>query len=255
MGQNFLYFVFHGDTRDLLRLEPQNGVISYILERRATIKDIIEALGVPHTEVGRIVCGGQDLTFQFIPIGGERIDIYPFTWQTMATQATVLRPEPLPWLRFLVDINVTKLARNLRMAGLDAASVVDPAITEVARLAKSEQRIVLSRNRELLKVRTIRFGQLLRSMDPLAQLIEVVRRYGLQGNLQPFSRCLSCNELLLPVAKKDIDHRLQPLTRKYYNDFMKCPLCQRIFWRGSHHAKMVEMLNNRVTDCTWILKT
>jgi uncharacterized protein with PIN domain len=245
MDQNFLYLIFHGDTRDLLRLVSHNGIIAYPLDRRATIKDIIEAVGVPHTEVGRIVYGSQDLTFQFIPAGGERIDIYPFTRHIGVTQTTVLRPDPLPWLKFLIDINVAKLARNLRMAGLDATLVADPAIAEIARLANSEQRIVLTRNRELLKIRTIRFGQLLRSMDSQAQLIEVVRRYGLDGNLRPFTRCLCCNELLLPVAKQDIDHRLQPLTRKYYNDFKQCPLCQNIFWRGSHHAKMVEMLTSK----------
>jgi uncharacterized protein len=248
MDRNFLYLVFHGDTRELLRPGQQNGVVSYPLDRRAAIKDIIEAAGVPHTEVGGIICGGRELTFQSIPTGGERIDIYPFTNQTPVNRPTVLRPEPFTVLRFLVDINVAKLARNLRMVGIDAASVAESAVTDVALRAGREQRVVLTRNRDLLKVRTIDFGQLLRSVNPLEQLLEVVRRYGLQSHIRPFSRCLHCNEVLRPVLKTAIDHFLEPLTRKYYNDFKQCASCERVYWRGSHYAKMVAMVEKAMKE-------
>lgn len=247
MDLHCLKLIFHGDTRDLVRLPLQGETVFYPLVRRAAIKDIVEAAGVPHTEVGSIVCAGRELTFSFIPADGERIDIYPFTSTIPVTEATVLRPEPFSELRFLVDRNVAKLARNLRMAGVDAASVADAGIAEVALLAGREERIVLTRNRELLKVRTIAFGQLLRSEDPLRQLAEVIERYGLQSRLLPFARCLQCNAVLIPAAKRDIVDRLEPLTKKYYDDFKQCQSCQRIYWRGSHHARMAEMIRTATT--------
>jgi hypothetical protein len=242
MEKNTLSLIFHGNTRDLLRLPLQEGMAQYRLDRRAAIKDIIEAMGVPHTEVGRIVWAGRELTFHCIPEGGEEIHLYPFTRAIPVTRATVLRPAPFAGLRFLVDINVAKLARNLRMAGIDAASVPDAGILEIARLANREERIVLTRNRELLKVRTIAFGQLLRSENPLRQLAEVVQRYDLHSRIQPFSRCLQCNTVLRPVAKERVIDRLEPLTKRYYNDFKQCKSCERIYWRGSHHEKMAEMI-------------
>lgn len=247
MEKNTLYLIFHGHTRDLVRLPLQEGMLQYLLERRAAIKDIIEAAGVPHTEVGSIVCAAQELTFHFIPIGGERIDIYPFTNAIPVTRATLLRPEPFAGLRFLVDSNVAKLARNLRMAGIDAASVPDTGLVEIASLANSEKRIVLTRNRELLRIRTITFGQLLRSENPLQQLAEVVQRYGLQGSIRPFSRCLQCNTVLNPVAKEQVLDLLEPLTKKYYDDFKQCGSCKRIYWRGSHHERMTGMISAATT--------
>ena len=247
MDKNILYLTFHGHTRDLVRLPLQEGMAHYPLGRRAAIKDIIEATGVPHTEVGSIVCAAQELTFHFIPEGREQIDVYPFTKAIPVTRATVLRPEPFPGPRFLVDINVAKLARNLRMAGIDAASVPDAGIVETACLANSEKRIVLTRNRELLKVRTIAFGQLLRSENPLQQLAEVVQRYGLRGSIQPFTRCLQCNTVLKPVAKEQVIDLLEPLTKKYYDDFKQCASCTRIYWRGSHHQRMAVMISAATT--------
>ena len=242
MAKNILSLNFHGDTRDLVRLPLQDGMLQYPLDRRAAIKDIVEAIGVPHTEVGRIVHADRELTFHFIPEGGEEIDLYPFTKAIPVTRATVLRPEPFAGLRFLVDITVAKLARNLRMAGIDAVSVPDAGILEIARLGNRQERVVLTRNRELLKVRTIAFGQLLRSENPLRQLAEVVQRYGLQGSLRPFSRCLLCNTKLRTVVKERIIDRLEPLTKKYYNDFKQCGSCGKIYWRGSHHERMAEMI-------------
>jgi uncharacterized protein len=242
MEKDMLSLIFHGNTHELVRLPLQGGMLQYPLDRRAAIKDIVEAVGLPHTEVGRIVHAGRELTFHWIPEGGERIDIHPFTRAIPVTRATVLRPEPFAGLRFLVDINVAKLARNLRMAGIDAASVPETGILEIARLANRQGRIVLTRNRELLKVRAITFGQLLRSENPLRQMAEVVQRYGLQGSFRPFHRCLQCNSELRTVAKERIIDRLEPLTKKYYNDFKQCGSCGKIYWRGSHHERMAEMI-------------
>ncbi len=247
MKKNCLYLIFHGNTRDLVRLPLQEGMVQYPLNRRAAIKDIIEAAGVPHTEVGRIVWAGRDLTFHCIPVGGEQIHLYPFTNTISVTRATVLRPEPFAGLKFLVDTNAAKLARNLRMAGIDAASVPAAGNLDIARLAILEERIVLTRNRELLKVRTITFGQLLRSENPLQQLAEVVQRYNLQSRIRPFSRCLHCNAVLRPVAKEQIIDRLEPLTKKYYNDFKQCEMCTKIYWRGSHHERMAGMIRTATT--------
>lgn len=244
MSADDLHLTFHGDTRELLRLPETNGTVVYALNRRASIKDIIEAIGVPHTEVGRIVAGENELGFDYIVQEGERFDIFPQTGDIPVTEPTVLRPEPLPEPKFMVDVNVLKLARNLRLLGLDTTTVTGGTLVETARAAEKARRILLTRNRDLLKVALLSFGQLLRSEDHRRQLDEVINRYNLHSRLHPFLRCLRCNDILTPVAKEKVMDRLEPLTKKYYHHFKVCNSCGRIYWRGSHHQRMQDLIDS-----------
>jgi uncharacterized protein with PIN domain len=226
--------------------------IAYPLTRRASIKDIIEALHVPHTEVSGLFLNDREIYFSHIPAAGDIIFLHSFSPGTDVTRPTLLRPNPLPTTSFLVDINVGKLARLLRMSGFD--TLYDPQWQEkkIAELAAADRRILLSRNRDLLRRKNILWGHLVLAEQPEKQLAEVLTLFGLHDAILPFNRCLQCNRLLEPVEKLAILHRLEPLTRKYYREFHICPDCEKIYWRGSHHKKMEELiervrysLNNR----------
>jgi len=229
---------FHGDTADLLKQPAPGGRLDYPLTRRASIKDIIEALGVPHTEVGKIVSAREEFDFHLIPETGDIVDIYPFIRDIAVTAPTVLRPIPLSGHHFLADRTVLKLARNLRMVGLDTEASRALSLREIAADACRTERIVLTRNRDLLKIGCIVFGQLLRSTDHRRQLSEVIERFALESALKPFSRCLRCNEILQEIEKEQIIDQLEPLTQKYYHAFKRCPSCSQIYWRGTHHERM-----------------
>ncbi len=216
--------------------------IDYPLTRRASIKDIIEALHIPHTEISSISHNDTEINFSHIPEAGERILLHSFSPGTDVTRPTLLRPDPLPTTSFIVDINVGKLARLLRMSGID--TLHDPQLLEkeIAEMAVTNRRILLSRNRDLLYRKSILWGHLVRAEQPEKQLAEVMTLFGLRDAIQPFNRCLQCNALLQPVEKSAILHRLEPLTRKYYRKFHVCPDCEQIFWRGSHHKRMEELI-------------
>lgn len=240
-----LFLKFYGDTLDLLnRIPDKDNTIIYPLSRRTSIKDILESLGVPHTEVGKIILDGVEQRFEKIAKNGEHFEIHPLSSALPSTMATRLRPNPLKTCcRFLVDINVERLAGLLRMAGFDADNI-DSQSTSRAIVAKAirEGRILLTRNKDLLKHRELVFGRLVRNQDPDLQLKEVINLYTLENHLQPFTRCISCNGLLTDVKKEDIIDRLLPLTKKYFNDFRICTDCHKIYWRGSHHDKMTDKL-------------
>lgn len=235
---------FCGDTLDLLREKPDTGrTIAYPLVRRASIKDILEGLGLPHTEVGMIILNGREQLFEKIAMDGEHFEIYPLSSAMLSTMATTLRPTPLACCTFLVDINVKRLAGLLRMAGVDAKTVEpESANSHTVQQAIAENRILLTRNRDILKHRRLVFGRLIRSEDPDAQLLEVIGLYQLQGQLVPFSRCIACNGLLAEVEKEAVIDRLLPLTKKYYSRFNQCTICAKIYWRGSHYQRMVDKL-------------
>lgn len=236
--------VFSGNNRELLSDPAPGGRVRYTLDRRASIKDIIEALGVPHTEIFRLEQGGKELSFQFVPSGGEEILVLPFADHDAWQEVSALRPQPFEHLKFLVDLTALKLARNLRMLGLDTATAMHGDLRDIAQKANREKRIVITRNRELLKIGDLLFGQLLRSDDHRKQLSEVEGRYRVSAFAKPMSRCLVCNEILQHVPKADIEHRLKPLTKKYYHRFKACAPCEKLYWQGSHHARMMAMLDS-----------
>jgi uncharacterized protein with PIN domain len=238
-----LYLIFHKDLQMLLRKIRAAKVLKYALTRRASLKDIIESQGIPHTEVAQILLKKKELGFGFIPVGGEKIDILPFSDEISVFTSTLLRSQPICSLKFMVDINVQKLARNLRIIGIDTTMVPVARLVEIGNIATSEQRILVTRNRELLKCNTVIHGYLLRSENHVIQLQEVVKRYKLKPHIKPFTRCITCNGDLKSITKQAVYHRLEPLTRKYFNTFKLCKDCEKVYWQGSHHDQMHQLVN------------
>lgn len=228
--------------QDLLRHGLNGAEIEYRLARRASIKDIVESLGIPHTEVGAIRVDGRETDFGFIPESGQRIRVSEIATPFDVTRPARLRPEPIPTVRFVVDVNVGRLAALLRLTGFDTAYENRLRDKQIAELAHRESRIVLSKDRALMKRSKIVFGRLVRAVQPEDQLIETLQFFGLTGPYNLFSRCLQCNRKLQPVAKTAILHRLEPKTKLYFNTFKTCPECNRIYWRGSHCDAMAAKL-------------
>ncbi|MCM0756872.1 Mut7-C ubiquitin/RNAse domain-containing protein [Desulfovibrio aminophilus] len=234
---NEVLLEFAGDLASLVR-RPGGVAVRYALERRASVKDALEALGVPHTEVYGLFVDGAAVDFGHLLEPGQRVRVEPAAPPVDVAAPTLLRPRALPGLRFLVDENVAKLAPLLRALGFDAARDRRAGDARIARQAAAEGRVVLSRDRALLKRSAIAWGRLVRAAMPLEQLAEVLGLFGVREAPAPFSRCLRCNLELAAVAKRDVLPRLEPKTRLYYDEFSICPGCGRIYWRGSHQEHM-----------------
>lgn len=244
MEQPCIYLSFYGDTRELLRRVPaHNHPIPYPLDRRASLKDIIEGLGVPHSEIGTILSNRQEQIFESIPEVSDHFHIHPLSAATSPLRSTTLRPQPLPGYKFMVDINVNRLAGLLRMAGFDALSAPRVSNARLVEITRDEERILLSRNRDLLKHSAVLHGRLVRSQQPDVQLSEIINLYQLQRLIRPFSRCMRCNGRLYDVPKETIMDELLPLTKKYYRMFKRCSDCSQIYWRGTHYSHMVKKIN------------
>jgi uncharacterized protein len=207
--------------------------------RAANLKNAIEALGVPHTEVGRLAVNGAPATLQRIVRDNDDVEV--FAWQSQAT----LGDEP----QFVADAHLGGLARLLRMLGFD--TLHDPGIhdAEIRRLAGAERRIVLTRDRELLKCSDIVQGAYVRALKPDAQLLEVCARFGLAGRARPFALCLHCNARLEPAAKEAVADRLPQKVAERQHDFMRCPACDRVYWRGTHYERMQEKIQALLRPC------
>jgi uncharacterized protein with PIN domain len=236
-------FYFHGDLPGLLRRELRGETpLVRPLTRKASIKDVIESFGLPHTEVDRLECNGRPVDFAAPAEDNSRYDIHPVRAPWDVCRPSLLRPAAPARDRFVVDVNVGRLARYLRMAGFDTLYDHRWRDEKILRLAVDGDRIILTRDLGLLQRKEVQFGRYIRASDPAVQLREIVHLLGLGGQVRPFSRCLECNTLLQPVAKEEVLERLEPLTRKYYHTFSICPDCDRIYWPGSHVEKMRRLL-------------
>lgn len=209
-----------------------------------TVKDAIEGLGVPHTEVALVVVDGAPVGFDHRLVGGDRVSAYPaFTGIGLPPELD-LQPASHPQLRFLADVHLATLARHLRLLGFDTrlASHDEPDAL-LAEVAATEQRVVLTRDRGLLKRRVVTHGCYVRSSDPQAQLDEVAARCSLASSMAPFTRCMACNGVLEEVDVTDIAERLPPGTRRAgHDDFRRCVRCTRVFWPGAHHTRLVHVV-------------
>lgn len=222
-----------------LSLEDRNRPLEFPLNRRASVKDIIESIGVPHTEVGAVFFNKKEVDFSFIPITCGQLDVKAIPAPYLVQAPSLLRPEPLKDIKFIADVNVIRLGRLMILLGFDVVYGTDFSDDQIADMAVIENRIVLTRDTGLLKRRKIVFARRIRADSPYDQQVETVNFFGLKERVSFFSRCTRCNMALRPVAKKAVMHRLEPKTKKYVDTFFQCPECRQVFWRGSHYENCV----------------
>ncbi len=230
-------FRFHGELSRFLPRPRREAAFDYACARAATLKNAIEALGVPHTEAALVFVNRAPATLARIVREGDSVEVWP--WQTPEEgQTTISGGNRGLSLIFVADAHLGGLARFLRMLGFDTLHENAFADAEIRRLAWREGRVVLTRDRELLKCREIARGCYVHARKPEAQLQEVAARYALAEQARPFTLCLVCNLELEHVAKAAVLHRLPAEVAARHDSFRRCAGCERIYWPGSHYARM-----------------
>lgn len=242
MQQNQAHFRFYEELNDFLLPDRKKRTFAYHFNGRPAVKDAIEAIGVPHTEVDLILVNGKSVGFDYQLQCDDRVAVYP-VFETLDISPLIrLRPKPLREPKFILDVHLGKLARLLRMLGFDTLYRNDYEDAEIIRQALAEHRIILTRDQGLLKVKQVTHGYWIRATAPEAQAREVLRRLDLFSEIRPFARCMECNGTIEEVDKTDIIHRLPPKTVSYFDEFFKCATCGKVYWKGSHHDKMEALI-------------
>lgn len=235
-------FHFHSALTEFLSKENRQAVLHVNFEGHETIKHLIESLGIPHTEVDVILVNGVSVDFTYQPEYADEVDVFPvqaFTETSVQHLQPVITGEP----RFVLDGHLGKLASYLRLMGFDALYRNDYDDHELSEISSQQNRILLTRDRGLLKRSEVQFGYLVREKLIESQVVEILCRYDLVGLVKPFSRCARCNGVLTPVSKADVFDRLEPKTKLYYEDFRQCVTCDQIYWKGSHFERMEKDIN------------
>lgn len=237
-----IYLRFYEELNDLLPNEKRKIEFTHQYIDRASIKDVIESYGVPHTEIDLILAEGVSVGFEYIVEDGNHFSIYPEFESFDIAGLQRLRPEPLRYPKFVLDVHLGKLAKYMRMLGFDIFYKNNLLDEEIIEISLKEKRAVLTRDKGILKNKKITRGYFVRNTDGAKQLTEVTERFHLQNEIKEFTRCIECGETLHPIAKEKIVERLPANVKNFYDEFSYCKKCDKIYWRGSHAEKMQKVI-------------
>ncbi|HYH14421.1 MAG TPA: Mut7-C RNAse domain-containing protein [Flavisolibacter sp.] len=243
-------FHFIGSLCDFLPKRIQ-GQFHYQLLHPTSVKDAIEAMGVPHVEVECIKVHGKDVPFTYQLKPEDAVIVYPFISHNTFSEV-VLRPPLKRPIKFILDVHLGSLARLLRLAGFDTYYETEAADAIIAKIAAKEDRVVLTRDIGLLKHKIIHWGYWIRSQHREEQFKEVACRFNLWSSFSPFSYCLACNGSIKSVNKEMVMNLIPSNAALYFHSFFQCQSCQRVYWKGTHYDRMLETLerlHNKGNDC------
>ena len=204
---------------------------------------MIEALGVPHTEIDFILVNEKSVDFTYILQDGDRISVYPVFESLNIEDVTRLRKLPLRKTKFIADINLGHIVKYMRILGFDVC--FDPLLSprQIIEVSKKENRIVLTKSKNLLKFKDITHGIFIRPGTTEEQVKGIIDFLDIKDNVKPFSRCLRCNNLLRSISKESIIDRIPPKTKVFCDEYSYCKPCDKIYWKGTHFIKMKRVID------------
>lgn len=241
-------FRFYAELNDFIPVNQKYQPVLVSFTGNPSVKDSIESIGVPHTEIDLILVNGRAVYFTYHLQDNDYISVYPVFESLDISSLVRLRAKPLRKTRFILDVHLGKLARKLRLLGFDTLYKNDFTDEEIINLSMKDKRIILTRDRGILKNGLVCHGYWIRSFQPDKQLIEVLKRFHLISQIQAFHRCMICNGTVRRVDKEKIKNRLLPKTAMIYHEFYRCTGCERIYWKGSHYRKMEAYIQKVIKD-------
>jgi uncharacterized protein len=233
---------FYEELNDFLPGELRKRPFECSLKPTQSVKHLIENQGVPHTEVEIILVNGNSVGFDYLPVAGDRVSVYPMFERLDISPLLRLRPAPLRHPRFLADAHLGRLARYLRLLGFDTLFFNDAGDRRLVEISLEQRRILLTRDRALLMHRQITHGCFVHAVEPTRQLEALFERLDLYRLAAPFTRCMACNGSLQRIDKGDILAELPKRTARLYTEFWRCSDCAKIYWKGSHYRRLVKFV-------------
>jgi uncharacterized protein with PIN domain/sulfur carrier protein ThiS len=248
MGSSEATLRFYAELNDFLQADRRKTDIPVRFHVSPTVKDAIESLGVPHVEVDLILVNGASVGFEHRLADGDRVSVYPVFESLDIGPVVRLRGTPLRRTAFVADVHLRRLARFLRLLGFDTLHSNDLRDAELVAISAGEGRILLTRDRQLLKHGRVKHGYWVRSTDPVEQAREVVRRFDLAERVKPFSRCPTCNGRLGAVEKETVAAEIPPKTARWLDEYVRCDACGKLYWRGTHFERLEGLIERILED-------
>lgn len=247
--KNCAKFRFYEELNDFLPKEKKKIPFDYHFEGNPSIKHVIESIGVPHTEIDLLLVNGESVDLAYKLHCGDSVSVFPVFESFDISKVSKVRIKPLREPRFIADVHLGKLVKYLRILGFDTLYRNDYSDEDIVTIIKCEKRrILLTRDRGLLKRKIITHGYWIRTTDSRKQLHEVIARFDLLSLIRPFTVCMVCNGKVSNIKKDKIFHNLPVMIRKSHDEFNMCSVCKRLYWQGSHYDKMQRFINQIIRE-------
>lgn len=234
---------FYEELNDFLPPNKRKKRLEHSFIDRTSVKDMIESLGVPHTEVDLILVNGKSVNFSYLVNNGDDISVYPMFESLDITNLQRLRAKPLRKPKFILDVHLGTLAKYMRMLGFDTLYKNNYKDEEIVKISLKEKRAILTKDRGILKRSEVTHGYWIRNTKVDGQITKVIERFDLKNQIKELSRCLLCNSLLRKISKEKIIDHLPRKVKEFQNEFYYCKVCDKIFWKGSHYTRMKEIVD------------
>jgi len=236
-------FRFYEELNDFLPKYRRKTNFEAAFKGKRSIKDMIEALGVPHTEIDLILVNGKLVDFNYILQNKDRVSVYPVFESFNITDVTLLRKTPLRQHKFIADINLGNIVKYMRLLGFDLYYDSLLSTRKIIDISKRENRVILTKNRKLLKFKDVTHGIFIRPGSTTEQIRRIIDYLDIKDNIKPFSRCLRCNTLLKSVLKEKILNKIPPKTKEFCDEYVQCQSCDNFFWKGTHFINMKKIVS------------
>jgi len=233
MNQAQAVVIIAAELRLFLRPGRRGAPVAVAVDGTSSLGHVVESLGVPLTEAGRLLVNGELAAPAYRPGHGD-----------VVTVEAVRRPQRLAPARFVLDVHLGTLARRLRLAGVDTAYANDAGDDALIEQANAGRRVLLTQDRGLLRRRALWLGAYVRGARPDDQFRDVLDRF--RPPLAPWTRCPACNGPLAPVAKAAVAPVLPPGTRRTYQTFSRCRNCGQVYWHGAHSKRLEQIIDSAV---------
>lgn len=240
------FFRIYEELNNYLPAEQQKVWFQVSFAEGATIKDLMQMLGIPAEEIDLVLVDQQSCPLGYLLKGNERISVFPIFERLNIAPVGQLHSKPLRNPRFCCDVHLGKLAKYLRMLGFDTVYTPFSTAEDLQAQSIREKRILLSRSLRLIHHPAITHAYWVRSSDPDEQIKDLLKKLDLYETASPLTRCLRCNQPLETIEKKDISHQLEPNTKRFYQTFFICPHCTQLYWQGSHFEHMMAFVKQLI---------
>ena len=235
-------FRFYAELNDFLPDDIKQKAFTYSMKTPVSVREAIESLNVPLSEVDLVLINSIPSGWNQSLHEGDYISVYPVFESLDISTLIKTRKIPLRITRFILDAHLGKLAKYLRMLGFDTLYRNDYEDSEIIAIARQENRIILTRDKPLLKSKEVQHGYYVRATKKHGQLTEVVQKFDLYNQFRSFTRCMTCNSELIPKKKEEIIQKIDPETSAAFNEYFYCPHCDKVFWKGSHFERMEKLI-------------
>ncbi len=237
-----IQFRFYEELNDFLPEEKRKVRFAHNYIDRASVKDVIESLGVPHTEVDMILVNSNSVGFDYLINDADDISVYPLFEALDISDIQHLRPKPLRKPKFIADVHLGRLTRYLRMLGFDVLYENNFEDDEIVKISLEAKRAILTKDRGILKQSEVTHGYWVRSSKVKEQVVEIIKRFDLKKLIKEFTCCIECGSMLESISKNEIINELPPKVSRSQTEFSRCPSCEKLYWKGTHYHRMLSFI-------------